>query len=91
MKRTAFVHIRLPKTGTKTLQWRLFAAHPEIYCLGRFDGPAYRATYRRFDCCRDAAVQMPRLKFMLAERLAQPRYGQDTKRSRTFSRSRGKR
>lgn len=57
MKRTPFVHIGLPKTGTKTLQWRLFAEHPEIYYLGRFDGPTYRAAYRRFDCCRDAAVQ----------------------------------
>ncbi len=57
MNRTPFVHIGLPKTGTKTLQWRLFAEHPEIYYLGRFDGPAYKARYGRFDCCRDATVQ----------------------------------
>lgn len=57
MNRTPFIHIGLPKTGTKTLQWRLFAEHPEIYYLGRFDGPAYRAKYRKLDCCRDATVQ----------------------------------
>ena len=36
---------------------RLFAEHPEIYYLGRFDGPAYKARYGKFDSCRDATVQ----------------------------------
>ena len=35
---TPVIHIGMPKTATKTLQWRLFAEHSEIYYLGRFDG-----------------------------------------------------
>ena len=50
------IHIGLPKTGTKTLQWRLFAQHPEVYFLGRFEGGPLRE-HRAFDACRDATVQ----------------------------------
>lgn len=37
------LHIGLPKTGSKLLQWHLFSAHPEIYYLGIYDGnPKFR-------------------------------------------------
>jgi len=54
--RLPLIHIGMPKTATKTLQWRLFAQHNEIHYLGRFDGPSFRA-YRQFDHCRDSTVQ----------------------------------
>jgi hypothetical protein len=51
------VHIGMPKTATKTLQWRIFSQHSEIYYLGRYDGPQFRKQYRKLDACRDARVQ----------------------------------
>ncbi|HDS16664.1 MAG TPA: hypothetical protein ENN66_08705 [Proteobacteria bacterium] len=54
--RLPVIHIGMPKTATKTLQWRLFAGHSEIYYLGRFDGPFFQGRYRRFEACRDATV-----------------------------------
>jgi len=56
-KRVPVIHIGLPKTATKTLQWRLFAGHSEIYYLGRFDGPVFKGKYLEFDACRDQSVQ----------------------------------
>lgn len=50
------VHIGMPKTATKTLQWRLFAGHSQIFYLGRFDGPQFRKAYRQFEACRDEQV-----------------------------------
>lgn len=54
--RLPVIHIGMPKTATKTLQWRLFAGHSEIYYMGRFDGPFFQGRYRRFAACRDATV-----------------------------------
>lgn len=54
--RLPVIHIGMPKTATKTLQWRLFAGHSEIYYLGRFDGPQFRSRYRRFNACRNDLV-----------------------------------
>jgi len=51
------IHIGMPKTATKTLQWRLFSEHSQIYYLGRFDGPQFQKRYRQFDACRNAEVQ----------------------------------
>ncbi len=56
-ERIPVIHIGMPKTATKTLQWRLFSAHSEIFYLGRFDGAYFQGKYRRFNCCRDASVQ----------------------------------
>jgi hypothetical protein len=47
----------MPKTATKTLQWRLFSQHSEVFYLGRFDGPQFRKKHQRLECCRDATVQ----------------------------------
>lgn len=55
-KRLPVVHIGMPKTATKTLQWRLFAEHSEIYYLGRYDGPAFKAEHRKYVACRDQTV-----------------------------------
>jgi hypothetical protein len=54
--RKPLIHIGMPKTATKTLQWRLFSRHSEVYYLGRFDGPQFEES-RRFGCCRDKVVQ----------------------------------
>jgi len=54
--RIPVIHIGMPKTATKTLQWGLFIGHSEIYYLGRFNGPQFRS-YKKYDCCRDAYVQ----------------------------------
>ncbi|TGD73503.1 hypothetical protein E4634_10760 [Mangrovimicrobium sediminis] len=54
--RTPLIHIGMPKTATKTLQWRLFALHSEVYYLGRFDGGSFRAEHRQHRACRDAEV-----------------------------------
>jgi len=55
--RTPVIHIGMPKTATKTLQWRLFSGHSEIFYLGRFDGPKFGAKHRKYDFCRDEFVQ----------------------------------
>ncbi len=55
--RIPVIHIGMPKTATKTLQWRLFNTHSEVYYLGRFDGAIFRGKYRQFSCCRDSSVQ----------------------------------
>jgi len=54
--RAPVIHIGMPKTATKTLQWRLFAIHSGIYYLGRFDGPLFRGRYRQFGACRNENV-----------------------------------
>ena len=54
--RPAVVHIGMPKTATKTLQWRLFALHSDIFYLGRFDGPSFKGKYHPYAACRDADV-----------------------------------
>mgnify|MGYP006293528469 CR=1 FL=1 len=51
------IHIGMPKTATKTLQWRLFSQHREIFYLGRYDGPQFRKQYRKYDACRNTEVQ----------------------------------
>ena len=48
------LHIGLPRTGTKTLQWQLFSQHPQIHYMGtwseppkhlrRFPGKRFRST-----------------------------------------------
>jgi len=53
---TPVIHIGMPKTATKTLQWRIFAAHSDIYYLGRFDGEPFQGKYRKFKACRDESV-----------------------------------
>ena len=55
--RIPVIHIGMPKAASKTLQWRLFAAHSEIYYLGRYDGPIFNGLYLKYDACRDATVQ----------------------------------
>lgn len=55
--RKPVIHIGMPKTATKTLQWRLFSRHSEIHYLGRFDGPQFKKRYQSLDCCRNAQVQ----------------------------------
>lgn len=50
------VHIGMPKTATKTLQWRLFAGHEAIFYLGRYDGSVFGGQYRPFRACRDELV-----------------------------------
>ena len=37
-RRECVLHLGLPRTGTKTLQWHLFARHSEIHYLGMFIG-----------------------------------------------------
>jgi len=54
--RKPVIHIGMPKTATKTLQWRLFSRHSEIFYLGRFDGPQFRKKHRAIECCRDDTV-----------------------------------
>ena len=54
--RTPLIHIGMPKTATKTLQWRLFSRHSEVYYLGRFDGPQFQRKHRRIGCCRNARI-----------------------------------
>jgi hypothetical protein len=56
--RVPVIHIGLPKTATKTMQWRLFSQHSEIYYLGRYDGAYFKGKYRRYNCCRDAETQV---------------------------------
>jgi hypothetical protein len=56
-RRKPVIHIGMPKTATKTLQWRLFSQHSEVFYLGRFDGPQFRKHHQALDCCRDATVQ----------------------------------
>jgi len=53
--RKPLIHIGMPKTATKTLQWRLFSRHSEIYYLGRFDGPRFPKEFR-IGCCRNPTV-----------------------------------
>ncbi len=55
-QRLPVVHIGMPKTATKTLQWRLFALHSDIYYLGRYDGRPFKGKYQRYLGCRDADV-----------------------------------
>ena len=52
---TCGLHIGLPRTGTKTLQWNLFAQHPEIEYLGIFIGKIARS-HRRFHRCRSVKI-----------------------------------
>lgn len=54
--KTPVVHIGMPKTATKTLQWRIFAQHSELFYLGRYDGEPFKGKYREFKACRDATV-----------------------------------
>ena len=53
--RKPLIHIGMPKTATKTLQWRLFSRHTEVYYLGRFDGPQFQKEFR-IGCCRNPSV-----------------------------------
>jgi len=46
----------MPKTATKTLQWRIFAQHSEIYYLGRFNGEPFKGKFRQYKACRDETV-----------------------------------
>ena len=54
--RKPLIHIGMPKTATKTLQWRLFSRHREVFYLGRYDGQQF-VEHQRFNCCRDKDVQ----------------------------------
>jgi len=56
MGKTPLIHIGMPKTATKTMQWRIFAEHSEIYYLGRFDGKPFKGKYRQYNACRDETV-----------------------------------
>jgi hypothetical protein len=46
----------MPKTATKTIQWRIFSRHSEIYYLGRFDGSPFQGKYIQYNGCRDESV-----------------------------------
>ncbi|KAA1189215.1 hypothetical protein F0M18_16200 [Pseudohalioglobus sediminis] len=50
------IHIGMPKTATKTLQWRIFARHSGIFYLGRFDGEPFQGQYQQYGACRDQTV-----------------------------------
>ncbi len=50
------LHIGLPKTGSKLLQWHLFARHSEVDFLGLYIGDVARP-YQQFGNCRTAAVE----------------------------------
>jgi len=52
-----FIHIGLPRTGTKTIQWHLFSRHSEIEYLGIYDGNERFHHLRRFNNVRDVSVQ----------------------------------
>ena len=54
--RVPVVHIGLPKTATKTLQWRIFAQHSQVFYLGRFDGAPFERRYQQFNACRDETI-----------------------------------
>ena len=54
-ERIPVIHIGMPKTATKTLQWRLFNNHSEIYYLGRFDGHIFKG-YRKYNFCLNRQV-----------------------------------
>jgi len=54
--RLPVIHIGMPKTATKTLQWCIFAQHSEIFYLGRYDGQPFRSRYRAHGACRDDGV-----------------------------------
>ncbi|MGD2127142.1 MAG: sulfotransferase domain-containing protein [Desulfobacteraceae bacterium] len=56
METRCCVHIGLPKTGTKTLQWHLFSQHSQVAYLGLFSGKIRRG-HRRFKKCRDASIR----------------------------------
>lgn len=56
MSKIPVIHIGMPKTATKTLQWRIFAQHSEIFYLGRFDGAPFKGKYRPYRACRDETV-----------------------------------
>jgi len=51
------LHIGLPRTGTKLLQWHLFAAHPQLYYLGIFDGNPNVRDSRRYSSWRDPYIE----------------------------------
>ena len=40
------IHVGLPRTGTKTLQWQLLSRHPEIHYVGTWSRRAGRITQR---------------------------------------------
>ncbi len=56
--RKPVIHIGMPKTATKTLQWRLFSRHSEIFYLGRFDGPQFQKQHKPLACCRNEATML---------------------------------
>ena len=51
------LHIGLPKTGTKLLQWHLFSNHPQIHYLGIFHGNRKHRRSPREETFRDDHVQ----------------------------------
>ena len=51
------LHIGLPRTGTKLLQWHLFSVHPQIHYLGIYDGNPKFRDRRPYANCRDQHVQ----------------------------------
>ena len=56
LDRPPVIHIGMPKTATKTLQWRVFSQHQDIFYLGRFDGGPFAGKHRAFQACRDENV-----------------------------------
>lgn len=57
LNRTPVIHIGMPKCATKTLQWRLFAEHSQVYYLGRYGGHLFRPLYRGLRQCRNDRVR----------------------------------
>ena len=53
--RSCVLHLGLPRTGTKTLQWYLFARHSQIHYLGAYIGEPF-ADKRVHRNMRDAAT-----------------------------------
>ncbi len=52
-----FIHIGLPRTGTKTIQWHLFSRHSGIEYLGIYDGNERFRHLRKLNNVRDPSVQ----------------------------------
>lgn len=51
------LHIGLPRTGTKTLQWQLLSQHPQIHYMGTWSQPPKAFSQRPADWFRSARAE----------------------------------
>ncbi|MEE2777330.1 MAG: sulfotransferase [Acidobacteriota bacterium] len=66
-RRPLAIHLGLPRTGTKTLQWQLFSRHPQIHYVGNSSRRPNRLSQQASQFFRDArAEQLFRQRIMLA-------------------------